>query len=98
MNFELIKSGQFTRKAAKLLKSNPALKESFVKTLHLLIEDPFTPSLRTHKLKGQLESSYSCSINFEYRLIFKIFYESELGDNKNKIIFLETIGTHDEVY
>ncbi|MCX7735423.1 MAG: type II toxin-antitoxin system mRNA interferase toxin, RelE/StbE family [Candidatus Kapabacteria bacterium] len=98
MSYELIKSTHFTRKASKIIKSNPKLKDTILKTLQLLSDDPFASPLRTHKLKGQLEGSYACSINYEYRIIFKVFSEFELGFNNNKIIFLETIGTHDEVY
>jgi plasmid maintenance system killer protein len=33
--------------------------------------DPFHPSLKTHKLKGELDGLWSFWINFKYRALFK---------------------------
>ncbi len=54
-----------------------------------MISNPHDPSLKTHKLKGDLKEFWSCSITFEIRLRFKV-----ADDN----IELIDIGTHDEVY
>ena len=43
--------------------------------------------LKVHKLKGRLNSQYSFSVNYKYRIIF--MYET-----KNQIAFL-AIGDHD---
>ena len=60
--------------------------------IKILEDNPFHTSLKTHKLKGKLSSCYACSINYEYRIVFKLC-ESELN-----CIELLNIGTHDEVY
>ncbi len=73
----------------KLFHKNPKLKPIFRKTFAKLLEDPFTPSLKTHKLKGRLKNFWSCSVTFEIRLVFQIEPEA---------IILIDIGFHDEVY
>lgn len=52
-------------------------------------KDPFTPSLKTHKLTGKLKSYWSFSIDFQYRIIF------EFADEE--IIWFHSVGTH-EIY
>ncbi len=98
MNYELIKSSHFTRKASKILKLNPDLTPQFRQLLVNLTNDPFMPKLRTHGLKGKLSGSYSCSLSYEYRIIFKIINDCQTETSTTNIVFLETIGTHDEVY
>ncbi|MGB6298722.1 MAG: plasmid stabilization system protein [Rivularia sp. (in: cyanobacteria)] len=51
----LVWSAKFVRKFKRLTKKNAQLKIQIEKTLELLIEDPFDSSLRTHKLKGDLD-------------------------------------------
>lgn len=48
--------------------------------------NPFTTSLRTHKLSGKLKKHWSFSVKGQYRIIF-VF-------EKNHAIFLD-IGPHD---
>lgn len=100
MKYNLIKSSIFSRKASKLIKSHPELINIFKQKLMDLSENPFTNNLRTHKLKGQLSDSWACSLTYEYRIILKIIdsYKLENEQMINNVIFLETIGTHDEVY
>ncbi|MEY4440551.1 MAG: Bacterial toxin of type toxin-antitoxin system, YafQ [Candidatus Parcubacteria bacterium] len=43
-------------------------------------------SLKTHKLHGRFKKDYAFSVNYSYRIIFRIF--------KDEALFLE-IGTHD---
>ena len=81
----------FEKKAKKFFKKHPDLKEKFKDILKKLQNDPFEPSLKTHKLKGALESFYACSLTFEYRLILLLKIE------ENQIVLIN-IGTHDEVY
>lgn len=49
-------------------------------------ENPFQPSLKTHKLHGQEKDAWAFSVNYEYRIKF-VF----LGDAE--VLFLD-IGTH----
>jgi len=58
-----------------------------------LSEDAFHPLLKTHKLKGDLEGSWACSISYELRIVFKfVQYKGA------EAILLETVGTHEDVY
>lgn len=89
----LLRSNSFIRSAKRAVKKHPYVLKDIQETLELLSEDVFHPLLKTHKLKGDLEDSWACSINFELRIIFKfVQYEGE------KAILLETVGTHEEVY
>ncbi|MFH0959296.1 MAG: type II toxin-antitoxin system mRNA interferase toxin, RelE/StbE family [Pseudomonadota bacterium] len=93
MNRLLIRTNAFIRAARRTVKKQPHIIVDMQKTLELLTEDAFHPLLKTHKLKGYLEGSWACSINFELRIIFKfVNYEGE------EAILLETVGTHEEVY
>lgn len=58
-------------------------------TFNLIERDIFFPRLLTHKLHGKLSSTYACSIDRKYRLLFSF---------DAKYIYLESIGTHDELY
>jgi mRNA-degrading endonuclease YafQ of YafQ-DinJ toxin-antitoxin module len=61
--------------------------------LDLLAEDAFDPRLRTHKLKGNLQGSWTCCAGYDLRILF-CFVEHE----GTEAILLETTGNHDEVY
>lgn len=93
MSFVLLRSNVFIRNSRKIVKKQPFLAQNIQDTLELLQLEPFHPRLRTHKLKGELKESYSCSAGYDFRIIFK-FVEHE---NKQAIL-LESVGTHDEVY
>lgn len=49
--------------------------------------DPFTPELRTHKLKGRLAKFWSFSITRKHRLVFQFVQKGE--------VWFHAIGTHD---
>lgn len=51
--------------------------------------NPFDKLLRTHRLQGELHEYFSFSVNYEYRVLFRI--------EDKKIILLLDIGTH-EIY
>lgn len=55
----------------------------------MLKNDPATPSLKTHKLKGNLAGLYACSLTQNLRIIFELTSDT---------IHLIDIGSHDEVY
>ncbi len=52
--------------------------------------DPFSPSLKMHKLAGKFADRYSCRLNYKDRVIFIIIVE--------KTILIVDIGDHDSVY
>jgi len=52
----------------------------------LFKKNMFSPSLKTHKLKGELAGYYAFSVNYHFRILFAI-------ESNNKIVFIN-IGTH----
>ncbi|MEA5571564.1 type II toxin-antitoxin system RelE/ParE family toxin [Calothrix sp. UHCC 0171] len=91
----LVWSAGFVRKFKRLIKKNLQLRIQVEKTLDLLIEDPFNSSLRTRKLKGDLDGVWSCSLDYNNRILFEFVVNSDSGEEE---IFLLTLGSHDEVY
>ncbi len=85
----------FKRSLKRLTRKNPQLKEKVSEILDLLSADPFTPSLKSHKLTGQLDGWWSCSVSYDCRIIFGLEQDLETGDVR---ILLIDIGSHDEVY
>lgn len=82
---------EFQRKAVKFFKRHPDAFERYKKTMVLLSENPFHPSLRLHKLQGKKSDYHSVSITMSYRMIIEFMI------TENEIIPMD-IGTHDEVY
>jgi mRNA-degrading endonuclease YafQ of YafQ-DinJ toxin-antitoxin module len=60
-----------------------------------LAEDPFIPSLRSHKLGGDLAGLWSCSVAYDCRIVFNFSEDEQLPEI---FILLIDIGSHDEVY
>ncbi|MEH2446192.1 MAG: phosphotransferase [Nostoc sp.] len=60
-----------------------------------LAEDPFYPSLRTHKLKGDSLGIWACSIDYNNRILFEFVPHP---DSRELIISLLTLSSHDDVY
>ena len=85
----------FKRSFNKIIKKNPRLKSKIFKVLKLLANDPFNPSLKSHKLSGNLDGLWSCSVAYDCRIIFSF---SEEGEFLEIIILLIDIGSHDQVY
>lgn len=79
----------------RLPKKNPQLQERIIEVLRLLAENPFTPSLKSHKLGGNLAGLRSCSVAYDCRIIFSF---AEDGQLLEMVILLIDIGSHDEVY
>jgi len=91
----LIWSNAFTKSFKKWLRKRSDLDNDITETLRLLVADPFSPQLETHKLKGKLSGSWACSAGYDLRIVFD-FVKAEKG-NADDILLL-AIGTHDEVY
>ncbi len=51
----LVWNAKFVRKFKRLIKKNPQLRSQIEQVLQKLSDDAFDPSLRTHKLKGDLD-------------------------------------------
>ncbi len=86
---KLVLTNSFRRDLAKFLRRHKNLINALEKTLTKLENDIDEPSLHTHKLHGGLKRSYSCNVNYEFRIVFSY-------DDIH--VYLEAIGSHDEVY
>jgi mRNA interferase YafQ len=95
MMMEVVWSSGFKRSFRKITKKNPQLKNQIINVLRLLADDPFTPSLKSHKLTGNLAGFWSCSVAYDCRIIFNLSEDEKLLE---MVILLIDIGSHDEVY
>lgn len=91
MTHQITYTASYNRKAARFLRRHPDLIDKYQKTLLLLEQNPFHPSLRLHKLEGPLRDLHSVSINLSYRVTL---YFMVSGDE----IVPVDIGDHDTVY
>jgi toxin HigB-1 len=91
MSYTIAYSESYLVRAKAFFKKHPDVIKRYEKTLILLAANPFHPSLRLHRLKGNLKDAYSISINMQYRIIIDFVM-------KDKKIILANIGTHDEAY
>jgi mRNA-degrading endonuclease YafQ of YafQ-DinJ toxin-antitoxin module len=57
---ELVWHNSFRCAFKRVTRKNPQLENKIYDVLDVLRRDPFTPSLKTHKLKGKLEGSWAC--------------------------------------
>jgi addiction module RelE/StbE family toxin len=89
--YKLIETKKYIKKLKKFLKKHPDMFKKYEKTIYLLESNPYHPSLRLHKLKGDLNEFYSVSIDMNYRIIIDFV----IIEDK---IFLIDIGEHDDVY
>lgn len=91
MQYEIIFTESYTRRAIRFLGKHPELRNQYRKTLELLELNPKHPSLRLHKLKGRISGLYSVSINISYRITLEFIFEG-------RRILPVNIGKHDDVY
>ena len=86
---------RFERAARRYLRRHPEEREHLHDLVRRLREDPFEPSLGTHKLRGALKGYWACSMAYDCRLLFELVRHRDTGE---EVILLLTLGTHDEVY
>lgn len=79
-----------------MVRQNPQLRPLIEETLEQLATDPFHPTLKTHKLSGDLAGIWACSIDYNYRILFEFIISS--NDAEEDAILLLNIGDHDDVY
>lgn len=91
MTYQLVFTESYLKRAKKFAKRHPELRNIYQKTLQLLAQNPFHPSLRLHALSGNLNELHSISINLRYRLTIELLIDDET------IIFIN-VGSHDEIY
>lgn len=87
---ELEWGSSFRKAFNKRIIPNKKLEERFWKKIGLFCENSFHPSLRTHKLSGELSELWAFSISYDCRVVFS-FVES------NKVMLID-IGSHEDVY
>ena len=88
-------SSSYKRAFRKTTKNNPYLKSKILEAMELLQMDPLSPELKSHKLKGILEGSWTCTVGYDLRIVFT-FVKNPVS-NETEILLID-IGTHDEVY
>lgn len=91
MPYSLIITEQYTKRAERFIKRHPELKSQYLKTLQLLVANPFHPSLRLHALSGKLSALHSVSINISYRITLELIIQDQE-------IIPVNVGDHDSVY
>ena len=89
--YEIIQTEKYKKRAIKFFKKHKTLLPKYEKCIAHLESNPFHPSLRLHKLKGELRDFYSVSIDMEYRIIIDFVIVDD------RIILID-IGSHDEIY
>lgn len=85
----------FRRALKRLVRKKPLLQAKVSAVLLTLEADPFIPSLKTHKLQGELKRLWACSVDYDCRIVFA-FEPIEEAD-QDAIVLID-IGSHDEVY
>jgi addiction module RelE/StbE family toxin len=91
MNYKLVYTESYIKRASKFVKKHPDIVSQYEKTLKILEINPHHPSLRLHQLKGKLKDLHSISINISYRITLEFFFS-------DKEIVLVDVGHHDEIY
>lgn len=82
-----IKEIYYSSHFAKSFKRLPLnIKKQALKKEAIFKKDCFNQSLKTHKLKGELNSYWAFSINNSYRILFEFTKDNKIG-------FID-IGTH----
>jgi mRNA-degrading endonuclease YafQ of YafQ-DinJ toxin-antitoxin module len=91
VNWTLLTTASFDRRARKFLARHPDLRPRFAETLNRLAMDPFQPGLRLHALSGKLTGLQAVSLTHSYRITLTL----QISEHE---ILLIDIGSHDEVY
>ena len=92
---KLIYAKAFRRALKRHILQRPDLRPRIENVLRLLSENPFDPSLHSHKLKGKLAPLWACTVDYDNRILFMLFPNPETGE---EAILLVSVGTHKEVY
>ena len=91
----LVWSTTFVRAFKRAVRRQPELQARVEHTLKQLAEDPFHPTLHSHKLNGELTGVWACTVDYDNRILFEFVQNPNSGEEE---ILLLTMGTHDEVY
>ncbi|MFM7714001.1 MAG: type II toxin-antitoxin system YafQ family toxin, partial [Microcystis sp.] len=74
---KLVTDKSFKRALKRLIRKNPQLQSKVSEVLDLLEDNPFTPSVKSHKLTGSLDGYWSCYVSYDCRIIFTFSEETE---------------------
>ena len=88
MKIEL--SSRFRKAYRKLAAKKSAEAVIALEKIVLFSQQPNSPLLRLHKLKGEFEGLYAFSIAYDLRVVVDL--------SKPDIAIMVDIGSHDEVY
>ena len=88
-------SSSYKRSFKRLAKTNTELKKKILATMEVLQNNPFSPQLKAHKLRGILEGTWACTVDYKTRLLFDFVKNPTTGETE---ILLIDIGSHEEVY
>ena len=91
MGYSLIFTDSYEKVERRFLKRHPDLLDRYHKTLAIIEQDPFHPSLRLHALEGRLSGLHTVSISLQYRITLEL----ELLERE---IILVSVGSHGQVY
>ena len=91
----LVWNESFRRAFKRLVRKSPGMQDHVLSVLATLKHNPFSPSLKAHKLKGDLGGFWACSVNYDCRIIFEFKQDPASGE---AFVFLINIGSRDEVY
>ena len=91
MRYSLLFTESYAKIEKRFFKRHPDLLDRYHRTLAILEQDPFHPSLRLHALEGRLSGLHAVSINLQYRITLEL----ELREQE---IILVSVGSHGEGY
>lgn len=83
-------TSKFLKSYKKLVSRRPEVAVSVLQKVLLFSQQPNSPSLGLHKLKGGLKDTWAFSIENDLRIIVDL-------KNLDKVLFID-IGPHDQVY
>lgn len=76
-----------------MVKKDSSTKDKIIDAISIMQENPYSPTLKTHRLHGKLKGLSASCVDYSLRIVFKI----EEVDAESVIALID-IGTHDDVY
>lgn len=92
---ELVATPKFKKAYKKFIDRDYKLEKKIKNTLKQMRDDVFSPQLSTHSLQGKLFGLKACSCGYDCRILFSIEVDQ---NNREEVIILLDIGTHDQIY
>ena len=73
----LVWSSGFTHAFRRAVRRRPGLRARIDCAIRQLAEDPFHPSLHSHKLKGELAGVWACTVDYDNCILFEFVQSPE---------------------